>query len=229
MTWSAEQCPQCLVAKSVELTDDHRLCLACRHEWHPSTTDGPLDRGESSQALDATASLAAVPDVPEPVAPADPITEARSRFVGATVVVHDLEVEGTITEVHDAGTARVEFGSGYFVDVYPDDFSVIANAPIDDPTAAVMAETYIAVAAQVVRAGAETIQERDGTRRLTLAPSGWLPFEGDEIPVVEHGASYAVAVIATLYGMSKADLFAIADRLEQSATSGGGTTNGQAE
>lgn len=227
MTWPPEQCPQCLVANSVELTDDLRLCLACRHEWHPSVTDGPLTDSTTAPGPVGVPALVVVPEVAEAADIEAQVARARSMFVGATVVVHDLEVEGTIVEVHDAGTARVEFGSGYYVDVYPDDFSVVEPAPIDDRTAQIMAETYLAVAAQVVRAGAETIEERDGTRRLTLAPSGWLPFKGDEIPVVEHGASYAVAVIATLYGMSKQDLLSIADRLEASANRAEGTTNGQ--
>lgn len=238
-TWPTEQCPKCREATSVELVPGERLCLHCRHEWEPAKTFGPIEEPAPGGAgflasepgaptSDATGALvtidapplAAVPDQPQDY-PADDLyaqaVHARSVFLGAVVSCHALGVQGVVTEISDDGWAIIDLGNEYEVIVGPDEFDPVNLDVIPDETIAAIVTTDLAVAAQIIRAGAETLTESDGARRLTLAPDGFLPDDPDVMPVIEHGASYAIAVIATTCGIPTEQLRSIATMLETAA------------
>lgn len=215
--WPAEQCPKCEEAQSVELTADLRLCLHCRHEWNPSITFGPVDAEGRATPL---APLVAVPDQPTDYPPDDLYAQAahaRSLLLGAEVAMPALGAIGNVNEITDDGWAIVWFDENHYVIVGPDEFTATGADVIPDETIAAIVTTDLAVAAQIIRAGAESLIEQDGTRRLTLAPDGFLPDDPDVMPVIEHGASYAIAVIATTVGIPTEQLLSIAEMLDDAA------------
>lgn len=224
-SWPADRCPACGETRGVALSSDLRLCFGCRHEWNPAETFGPVEGATFTAAganpTTAPPALAAVPDLPA----FDPIEQARLRFVGSTVVVHELEVEGTVTAIDDEGLAVVEFGSGYSVTVGPDDFSVRAYPAVDDTVAAAIANIDLTIAAQIVRAGAEALDDTGAERVIRFPPDGFLPPEKDALPVIEHGAAYAIATVALVAGVSRTDLADLADRLETAAEAAKGATD----
>lgn len=216
-TWPLEQCPSCLEAQSVELVPGERLCLHCRHEWEPAKTFGPIDAEGNTKLIPP---MLAVVDQPQDYPPDEidaQVAHARSVFLGAIVRCDALGVQGTITEITDAGDAIVHLCDGYEVRVGPDEFAPVDLSVIPDETIAALVTTDLVVAAQIIRAGAETITERDGARRLTLPPDGFLPGDADEMLVIEHGAAYAVALIATQHGIPTAQLVSIAEMLDTAA------------
>lgn len=238
-TWPTEQCPKCREATSVELDARLRLCLHCRHEWEPAKTFGPIEEPAPDGAGSAFCSecgapdsephmltciyspqLQLVPDQPTDYPPDElyaQAVQARSTYLGAVVSCPAIGVRGTIVEITDDGWALVDLGHGHQIDVGPDEFVPIEMDVIPDETIAAIVTTDLTVAAQIIRAGAETIEEHDGGRRLTLAPDGFLPDDPDVMPVVEHGAAYAVALIATQYGISTEQLHNIAEMLDTAA------------
>jgi hypothetical protein len=217
-------CPACGETRGAMLSEVKRMCFGCRHEWIPSETTGPVPGGKAAAGGESSSPaplpLAAVPDLPEP----SPLESARQRFVGSTVVVHELEVEGILSDILDDGDARVTFGSGFFVDVDPDAFSVVAYAPIEDEGARMLAVTNLSVIAQCLKAGAETIDETGGDRKPSLPPVGFLPPDPDVVMIVEQGIAYTVAVLAIEAGISKATLLAMAAGYEAAASNEKGTT-----
>lgn len=162
---------------------------------------------------------------PSSGAPDDPLTAARSRFLGATVRIDSLDVEGVVSEISDDGYMWVTLADGYDCPCLPDEFTVVDGAVIPDETIVALATTDMAVAAQVIRAGAATITQVGDERRVSMPPDGWLPADPDVMPVIEHGASYAVAIIATQCGVSNEDLLSMADMLDEAAAAAKGANN----
>jgi hypothetical protein len=215
--WPATMCPSCQEDMSVELDTDWRMCLRCRHEWHPSTTTGPTEASAAPVTDAVTTALASVPTFAPTDALAGYVAQARSTFLGATVLVHELEVQGTVGEITDDGECIVTFGSGYWVEVTPDQFTVMEPAPVDDAFAIQFGSLNMAVAAQVLRAGANTLTGPDDDRRLTVPPEGFLPDDPDALMVIEHGVAYTVAILALTKGIASDDLRALADALDERA------------
>lgn len=224
-SWSVETCPNCQKSSSVELDSDARLCLECRHEWAPSSVTAEMFAHPVPRFAEAPTDLAAVPEPAPSGATAGPVTAARSRYLGCEVMVHEVDAIGTITEIDDAGMSTVTFGSGFYIVCAPDEFTVTDARVIEDETITALATTDMAIAAQVLRAGAATIEDHDGVRHLTLAPDGWLPDEPGVMPVVEHGAAYAIATLATTHGIATEDLLAMADLLDNAADAAKGATS----
>lgn len=216
-TWPVDQCPACRESSSVELDEAHRLCLNCRHEWAPAETTGPLVDTPIVAPAVPTPALAVVRTPPASPALADVLDEARDRFVGRDVIVHELEVSGTVDRIDHEGRMVVVFGSGYEIEVDPDDVTLIGIADIPDELVTAIASTDLSVAAQVLRAGAAAISEQGERRTLSMAPDGWLPDEAGIMPVVEHAASYAIAILATQYGIATDDILSIAEMLDDAA------------
>lgn len=221
-TWTPERCPACRESSSVELDATHRLCLNCRHEWEPASTAGPL----AETPLDAPAvvapALALVPTQARAPELGALLDRARELYVGRQVIVHELEVTGTVDRIDHAGQLTIMFGSGYEIECSVDDVTLVGAVDVPDDVVAAIASTDISVAAQVIRAGAAAISEQGQTRTLTLAPDGWLPDVAEIMPVVEHGASYAIAMLAIQYGVSTDDLLSIAEMLDNAATAAKG-------
>lgn len=223
--WKFDRCPKCNVENSVELDVDTRLCLECRHEWAPSATTGPLANAPTALAAPSVPTLQAVPD-PKPLDSFDAyIAEARSRLVGAKATYHDAGAEGTITEVTDDGFAILTFGSGYFVELLPNEFTVTEADVIPDEQITAIATTDMTIAAQCIRAAVETIEAVGSERRLTMPPEGWLPDDAGAMPVIEHGAAYAIAYLALQYGVATDDLTSIATLLDNAAEAAEGANN----
>lgn len=223
-SWSVETCPHCFKSSSVELDSDARLCLECRHEWAPSSVTAETF-ARPAETVDVPAPiLAAVPEPATGGGAEGPVTAARSRYLGCEVMVHEVDAVGVITEIDDAGMSTVTFGSGFYIVCAPDEFTVTDAKVIEDETITALATTDMAIAAQVLRAGAATIEDHDGVRHLTLAPDGWLPDEPGVMPVVEHGAAYAIATLATTHGIATEDLLAMADLLDNAADAAKGAT-----
>lgn len=215
--WPAERCPSCEQESSVTLAAGGRLCLNCRHEWEPGETTGPLASEGSTFAATSSTTLAVVPDPPAPTDLAGQVAAARAEYVGRDVIVHELEAAGTVLGVDDDGQAVIEFGSGYHVWCTPDQFSLVEQPNIADEVIAGLLAVDYSIAAQIVRAGASTLTGDGDSRRIGMPPDGFLPDDGDVIPVVEHGASYAVALIAFTYGVSNEHLARIATELDNAA------------
>lgn len=220
--WKFDRCPKCSAENSVELDADTRLCLECRHEWAPSTTSGPLDAAGAGAVMPPVPTLQAVPD-PKPADPfADYLTEARSRLLGAKATYHEAGVDGTITEVTDDGYAILTFGSGYYVELLPNEFTVVEADVIPDAQITAIATVDITIAAQCLRAAVATIEAVGEERRMTMPPEGWLPDDAGAMPVIEHGAAYAIAYLALQYGVATDDLTSMADMLDNAATAAEG-------
>lgn len=222
-TWTPTDCPKCRASATVELDTDARLCLECRYEWAPSTTTAPFPVSMEEQAR-AQVPVARAPldiaDVRE--APAH-IAAARSRYLGAGVVLPTLSVSGTVTEITGEGFAVVDIADGFDVMVLPDEFTVTEPATVSDETITALATTEMTVAALILRAGAATVVQRGDVFTLGMAPDAWLPDEPGIMPVVEHGAAYAIAILATTAGISTDDLLALASRLDDAAEAAEGT------
>lgn len=228
--WKFDRCPKCNAENSVELDADTRLCLECRHEWAPSVTVGPLVDTPTDAGVSSPPALQAVPD-PRPLDSFDAyLAEARSRLLGAKATYHDAGVDGTITEVTDDGYAILTFGSGYYVELLPNEFTVVAADVIPDDTITALATTDMNIAAQCLRAAVATLESVGTERRLSMPPEGWLPDDAGAMPVIEHGAAYAIAYLALQYGVATDDLTSMADMLDNAATAAeGANTNGQNE
>lgn len=213
--WPIEQCPRCQTRNTVELRADSRLCLACDHEYVPSTVTGPLVAVPATPIEREHLALVPPPITDEATDIAGQLTAARARFVGAQVVVHDLGEQGTLTAIDDNGIATVEFGSGFLVYVEPDEFSAVEvpeviDAQPDDVQEA-LAATTTQVAAQLFQAARVAIDGDGDDRKLALPPNGWLPDVQGIMPIIEHGTAYAVAWLCLAFGITN-------EQLEQSAT-----------
>lgn len=221
MVWETERCPSCQEVQSVPLAAGGRLCLACRYEWEPAVTTGPLETA-SVTTIGVDVPIDLVPTGADAQADIEAqVAAARAAYVGRRAVVHELEQEGEIESVTDGGYAIVAFGSGFYVACTPDEFSLVdepaAVVEMSDADVVELGSIDLTVAALVVRAAVGSFVEDDAGRRIGLAPNGWLPQDSEAWPVVEHGASYAVAILADLYGITTDQLSAIADSLETAA------------
>jgi len=238
--WPVDQCPACLHARSVALDAGGRLCLNCSHEWDPTTTTGPLavtvdpgaadmivvplatpdiaTIGPAEQINEATATARAAAKAAPPADLAAMVAAARAAYIGQTVLYFDAQAEGVVSEVDDTGLVTIDFGSGYSVQVYPDEFSLVAPATIHDATVAAIAEIDLVIGAQIIRAGVAAFATPEPHRTIGVGPEGWLPDDPDARPVIEHGASYAIAALAMACGITNAELLRVADSLETAAS-----------
>lgn len=237
--WPIEQCPKCLHADSMDLSTGARICLNCSHEWNPATTTGPLAQTSMPEPVPAPTILVAVPTITsdEPVAGArgaDPasapatateesfdlalqVARAREAYVGRRVVYHDVPAEGTVVAVSDEGLATIDFGSGYSVDVTPDEFSLVDEPTEDDATLIAMSHVALTVAAQCIRAAATAIVDGDDGRIIGLAPGSWMVDDPAGLLLNEHGAAYATAMIAIAGGVATDQLLTIAAMVDEAA------------
>lgn len=217
VTWELERCPKCLSTTSAALSDGWRLCLSpeCRHEWDPETTSGPL--GEIVGWSETEAGTFAIVVGGEEDDIVAQLAAARERYVGADVMVHELEAVGRVTMIDDGGIALVTFGSGFTVELEPDEFSAIEAATVPDEAVAAIAGTSATLAAQVIRAGAASMIVDEPEWSLGVTPENWLPMDADAIPVIEHGASYAIAMLALTYKISPEQLYDLAQGVDDAA------------
>lgn len=215
--WDHDRCPKCLQLESVELDAPQRLCLNCRYEWDADTTTGPLDTTQRLTSADVTAPLyePGYVDVSEQLA--ERMAVARAKYVGRAVVYFDAGARGVCTAIDDNGLATIEFGSGFQVEAWPDEFDLLDNEGPSDAVVRELAATDLQVATIIMRAAAETLTIEDGKPRIGLAPDGYLPDDPDVLPVVEHGAAYAVVVLALTAGITPEDLVKASDVLEEAA------------
>ena len=222
--WPAEQCPACLHAQSVALDAGGRLCLNCHHEWDPSTTTGPLASTPAPAPQLTIVEAAVVADMDPDEWLAATVADARARYVGTDVVLHSEGVVGTLAAIDDDGIATIEFGSGYSVTAGVDEFSAVDVPVVVDDQIAQVAIVDMHIAAQVLRAGAATIVDDAEGRRLGMGAEGWLPEDVGAILVIEHGASYAVALLAVTLGVPTEQILSMADMLDEAATAAKGAT-----
>lgn len=192
-------CPSCGETLMAPLDDLRLLCLSCRTEFDPND----------------------IPELTPEQLMAQEIARARERYVGREVIVFEFEAAGTCTAVDDDGLAEITFGSGFTVLCDPDEFSLVAAEEVPDALVAQIALVDMGVAAQVIRAGANVLDKKDGEWVLGMAPEDWLPRDLDALPVIEHGASYAVALLAQHYGIEPDALDEIANKLDEAARAAG--------
>lgn len=247
--WTPTDCPKCRSGETVELDGNVWLCLACRHEWNVTTVteddyaavvvggtvDAPTEWSRNPVAIapgvvlegsPSGARLRSLDRADDREAPAH-IAAARSRYLGTVVELAELAVSGVVVEITGDGFAVVELTEDHDVIVLPDEFKVTDATVIADETVTALATTDMAIAAQVLRAGAATIELRGETRTLGMPPDGWLPDDPGVMPVIEHGCAYAIAILATTAGISTDDLTALAARLDDAADAAkGADTNG---
>lgn len=218
-------CPECGSELHADLSDGRRFCVSCRHEWDPAN---PVEVAQTfaDVASHPSATVHGLNDaVSEALDVAAQLEAARARYLGVQVIVHDLGETGTVTEIDDDGIAMVEFASGFYVLCEPDEFSAVETDEIPNETVAAIASTDLAVVAQILRAGAETIAEHDGINTVGMPPDGWLPADPDVMPVIEHGAAYAIAWLATQWGVSPEQLTSAAQAFEDAAMAAREATN----
>ena len=151
------------------------------------------------------------------------IGTARAMLVGAEVVVHDL---AAVRHGRPDRRRRLRMGDvrqrfrGHAV--LPDDFSLIEPAAVvpavDDVTQVALAVTSWQIVAQIVRAGQMTLVGAGEDRTIGIPPNGWLPDDACAIPMVESGAAYAVATLATVCGITDEQLAAVADSFDKAAS-----------
>lgn len=216
-SWPDECCPACLETDSIDLAGAGRLCLQCRHEWDPATTAGPLPRDTAAVAnaeivRDVTALTA---DIDTDIA--TQLATARAMFVGRDVVYFAEGVVGRVAEVFDSGYSRVEFGSGFEIDLLPDEFALVETSVVPDEVVRALGAADLTAAAMIVNAAVETFAVTAGRRHLGIPPHGYLPADPEAWIVVEHGAAYAVAAVAMLTGFSNEDLTILAERMGDAA------------
>lgn len=215
--WPNDCCPRCLVTDSIELASRLRLCLNCQNEWNPAEVTGPLNESLSVPSESAAASES-VPTEFYPESDLDAqLKAAREAYLGRRVIVHDYGEPGKVVEILDNGFAVVEMAAGFMVSLLPDEFSLDESEAALDDAVVMLGSVDITVAALVIKAAIETLVGEGDEQRLGLPPDGWLVPDPEAWLVVEHGAAYAVAVLANMFGITKDQLQEIADKLATTA------------
>jgi hypothetical protein len=215
--WESDRCPNCQQQNSVPLLDGVQLCLACRHEWKPADTSGPVENPTFTTVDTPDVEQYVVPEMPPELQLAAEVARAREQFVGKTVLWWDENQEGEVEEVYDTGYVRVSFG-GLIVDLLPDEFSLVATEDdLEEAQVAAIGILDLTAAALTIRAALDTIDSTGDVRRLGLPPHGWIPADAQAFAIAEHGAAYAVATLALTYGISNDQLSDIAMMLEEAA------------
>lgn len=205
-----QQCPACGQVMTLDAGDVYH----CPNEHDPEHV---AYYGGAVLALDTPA--------PDPLASIlndpDPIGAMRAQLVGREAVVHDLAATGTIESIGDDGNARVVFGSGYFVEVGPDDITLTelpAPTPtMDEDQQEALAATSLTIVAQIIRAGQACFVIEDGVRVVGPSPNGYLPDDPDVLPMLEWGAAYTVASLVEAWGITDEQLEATATSFDNAA------------
>ena len=236
---TALACPACGVVDSIELDAGERLCLACRHEWNPTRERWqpppapPAPESPSDDAATVAGILAAT--TPEDVlAAADDDTEPDDRtgaywqrapfnLAGQFVTIAGrgntpflvVEDEGG-DAVRVAAESSDEFTTpraGLLIIDTTDERLDYDGTPLDAPTSSEPLVGVIAsVASLVLSVGAEAVAN-DESRTLLNPRIGWLPPPASDIPEVEQGAAYAVAILIQAFDLDADVVIQIAQSL----------------
>lgn len=232
-------CPSCGRADSIDLSDGTRLCLNCRTEWdpkHPATMQLGIDardeldtedRIDTAEILRATTAADVLgPDLSPEETWRDHmglqlVETEPSPLLGLFVTLppdHAVEwlvIEddgGALVKLRDStGTETLVDRDMLALDVrYDDDDEGTTDAtPSDDePIVGVIAS----VASLVLTVGAEAVAD-DDDRTLLNPRIGWLPPPASDIPEVEQGAAYAVALLIKLFGLDRQQVLDIASNM----------------
>lgn len=232
-------CPQCSADDSIELSGELRLCLACRYEWDQTKTYAPVatptdevsnvaptdvdvDRILAATSAEEVLTVPGVRDDPPIVASAHtgpvstPIDLAGQWLKEADLVEPRLCVldEGTNTvTVADAEGNEQEWERSRVEIV---DFDPLALAPT------IGAETVsdnqpfdpaiFATASLAITMGLMAVGD-DPARTLYNPRIGWLPPPCNEVPEVEQGVAYAIAVLVQVFDLPRGDVENIAATL----------------
>ena len=232
-------CPECGRDDSIEMSDGTRLCLSCRHEWDPTQapaesprvpappvldTDDRLDTADILRATSIEDVLAPPMSAAELVAehtgvqPADELpADLEGRFVVWTM---DTNEPGLVIDQPRPGAVLVAKADGsehewprVELRVLTDDevreWGARGGAPGDDePLVPVIAT----VASLVLTVGLEAVPDDDASPLLNPR-IGWLPPPASDIPEVEQGAAYAVAILVRLFALDREAVAEVASNL----------------
>lgn len=221
--WPETACPACLAESSAPLAAGGRLCLSCRHEWDPATTTGPLAEAPATQNPPGVHLVEPGWSPPVLVDLATELDRARDLYVGQQVVVYEYEVNGTCTDITDDGIAVIDIGDGFIVHAEAQDFTLAEVDALPTPEIVELGAVDLTVAAKVIESAIATFVGEGDNRTLGIPPNGWLPRDVEAWPIVEHGASYAVAIIANIYGITTEQLEEIASEINKAALAAGET------
>lgn len=229
---------------------DAFLCLTCRHEGTPSetapTSEHEATPGESAPTTqpevdailhaESVAEVLAGPDVGEsaPTTPLDVMGPAGAanyagRFVrtldsdDVLLCTEDDGVSRMVQCVHENGR-EVERGRSQLV--LADDPADVRSYELGDGTVLdtqPYEPTIFAVAALAITQGLACIPD-DGTGELLNPRIGWLPPPCNELPEVEQGIAYAIAVLITTYQLDRSSVEQIAATLLTGAQAPEGET-----
>jgi len=213
-TWEARRCPHYLAETSTELEHDWRLCFACRGEWRPSTTFGPMPGAEPVEIQDYDGITQDASYMHVATEATDPIEAARAEYVGREVIWHTEGVRARVESIDASGYAVLVFGSGFSILCEPDEFTIIETPVLDEEAQREVGELWLTVAARIVRAGAATFAEVDGEWHIAVAPSEYLTNDPETFWCVEMGAAYAITALAYAFGITAEQLTNLADVIE---------------
>lgn len=246
-------CPECAADDSIELALGERLCLACRHEWNPlvdaavravepyvehvqRSDDPDIARVLSATTPDEvlTEPLTAAERIAEhtgvePADDADPLLGRFVRIVGYTDLA--LVVETGV----DGGRAVIEWASGIRSTFPTTDLSALTDEEVNEHNATPAVDVdddgpivgvIATIASLVLSVGAEAVAG-DEDRTLLNPRIGWLPPPASDIPEVEQGAAYAVAILIRTFNLDGNVVIEIAQSLMAGAAAEAAETSEQ--
>jgi hypothetical protein len=233
------ECPECNADDSIDMSGHQRLCLACRCEWDetktfaaPEVVDSASElvaptNTELDRILDATTAseVLTVPDVgesPPTTAPTivGPVSALLNNWAGQWV---QIPRGGVVLCVEDDGgeivTVTLEDGEECplqraFCKVV--DYDPMALAPTVGAETVSEDQPYdpaiFATASLALTIGLAAVGD-DEARTLYNPRIGWLPPPCNEVPEVEQGIAYAIAVLVSTFGLPREDVERIAATL----------------
>lgn len=220
------------------------LCLDCRHE-HDGTQPAPVDA--TTTAADdpimstdpIMAAVLSASTVAEVLAPLDgndgtpPVVETAAEgtstpnLAGRFIRAHGVSEWVLCVADDGGGTVQCQHGDGGSRIVDRHDVFDIDNDGTDPLAPTVGAETVsedqpfsgviMGVAALALAHGVACIG--DDAETLYNPRIGWLPPPCDQVPEVEQGVAYAVALLIVTFGLDKGSVEQIAATLMQGAES----------
>lgn len=236
-------CPKCGSADQLVLGDGTVLCLDCRHE-HDGTTvpvthppadllssDEPTEAGDVDTILAAQSADEVLTVVPAEAAPiewdhAAVSAAAREAFSyvgcfattpqGETVLIEEDHDDGTVTVLFADGE-RTQLTATWLTDIeyVPDALAptvgaeTVSDAQPFDP--AIFATAALALTQGLACIGA------DEEQTLLNPRIGWLPPPCDQVPEVEQGVAYAIAILVRTFGLPREGVEQIAATLMEGA------------
>lgn len=250
---STTACPQCHADDSIEVGVTDRLCLQCRHEWNPAqvrlqpvlavvppTFDS--DDGDDVNRILAAESLDDA--LGEPLTAAERIAEHTGvpldddddddPLLGTFVAVEGHEDLALVVETVPIDRYVVEYANGNRrtvnrADLAPvdlDDTQLDESPDATPDNDAPLVGTIAAVAALCLTVGAEAVAN-DESRTLLNPRIGWLPPPASDIPEVEQGAAYAVAILVSTFNLDADAVIAIGQSLMAGAAAEAAETSEQ--